>query len=158
MNEVLSKTDSANGNDNAQLDVEIQVVAFKLGNEEYAVDIVNVQDINRLLNITRVPKSVSYIIGVVNLRGNIVPVIDLHVKFSIEPLENENNKRIIVFNHDDTRIGFIVDEVSEVLRLNKEQIEAPDRVYTTIDPEHVTGIAKVEGRLLILLDLQKILE
>jgi purine-binding chemotaxis protein CheW len=139
-------------------DDEIQVVAFNLGKEEYAVDILNVMEINRLLNITRVPRAEGHIEGVVNLRGNIIPIINLHKQFNLESLGNEEDKRIIVFQFDDLKAGIIVDEVSEVLRLNKEDIEETDKVYSSINTEHIRGIAKVNDRLLILLDLLKILE
>jgi len=143
--------------DSYSQDNEIQVVAFKLGKEEYAVDILNVQDINRLLNITRVPRSENYIEGVVNLRGNIIPIINLHKKFNLQSEGNENDKRVIVFQLDDLKVGIIVDQVSEVLRLEKEDIEETGKVYSSINAEHIKGIAKVNNRLLILLDLLKIL-
>ena len=139
-------------------DDEIQVVAFNLGKEEYAVDILNVQEINRLLNITRVPKSENHIEGVVNLRGNIIPIINLHKKFNLQSEGNEEDKRIVVFQFDDLKVGIIVDEVSEVLRLGKEDIEDTEKVYSSINAEHIKGIAKVNNRLLILLDLFKIME
>lgn len=139
-------------------DEEIQVVAFNLGKEEYAVDILNVQEINRLLNITRVPRAENHIEGVVNLRGNIIPIINLHKKFNLQPAGKEEDKRIVVFQFDDLKAGIIVDEVSEVLRLAKEDIEETAKVYSSINAEHIQGIAKVNNRLLILLDLLKILE
>ncbi len=139
-------------------DDEIQVVAFNLGKEEYAVDILNVQEINRLLNITRVPRSEKHIEGVVNLRGNIIPIINLHKKFNLQSEGNEEDKRIVVFQFDDLKVGIIVDEVSEVLRLGKEDIEDTEKVYSSINAEHIKGIAKVNNRLLILLDLFKIME
>lgn len=137
---------------------EYQVVAFKLGKEEYAVDVLNVQEIERLLNITRVPRTKDYVDGVINLRGNIVPVINLHKKFNIDSSGSEDDKRIIVFQFDDIHAGIIVDEVSEVLRLNVNDIEETAKVYDSVAAEHIKGIAKVNDRLLILLDLLKILE
>lgn len=137
---------------------EFQIVAFKLGQEEYGVDVLNVQEINRLLNITRVPRTYDYIEGVVNLRGNIVPVINLHQKFNIQELGSEDDKRIIVFQFDDLKVGILVDEVSEVIRLKPSDIEETAKVYSSINAEHIKGIAKIDSRLLILLDLPKILE
>lgn len=137
---------------------EIQVVAFQLGQEEYAVEILNVQEINRLLDITRVPRAEHHIEGVVNLRGNIIPVINLHHKFNLQPSGNEEDKRIIVFQFDDVKAGIIVDEVSEVLRLRTADIEDTESVYGSITAEHIRGVAKVDGRLLILLDLHKLLD
>ena len=144
--------------DSYSQDDEIQVVAFNLGKEEYAVDILNVQEIERVLNITRVPRSTNYIEGVVNLRGNIIPIINLHKKFNLQAEGNEEEKRIIVFQFDDLKAGIIVDEVSEVLRLGKEDIEETGKVYGSINAEHIKGVAKVDSRLLILLDIFNILE
>ncbi|MGI5911170.1 MAG: chemotaxis protein CheW [Syntrophomonadaceae bacterium] len=136
---------------------EIQIVAFKLGEEEYAVDILNVQEIIRLLNITRVPKANNYIEGVINLRGNIIPIINLHKKFNLKSLNKEESKRIIVFQFEDVKVGIIVDEVSEVLRLSQNDIEETSKVYSSIDTQGVKGIAKVNNRLLTILNLSEIL-
>lgn len=137
---------------------DIQVVAFKLGKEEYAVDILHVQEINRLLNITRVPRTERYIEGVVNLRGNIVPIINLHTKYSIQSAGEEEDKRIIVFHIDDLKVGIIVDEVSEVINIKAKDIEETGRVYESTSSEHIKGVAKVDDRLMILLDLNKIFD
>ncbi|HAA09092.1 MAG: chemotaxis protein CheW [Syntrophomonadaceae bacterium] len=144
--------------DGYQEDEEIQVVAFRLGNEEYAVDILYVQEIIRLLNITRVPRSAQHIEGVVNLRGSIIPIANLHSRFDLQFSENQDDKRIIVFKFDEVQVGIIVDEVSEVLRIHQNDIEAADKVYGTLEADHIKGIAKVGERLLILLDLAKIFE
>lgn len=138
---------------------EIQVVAFKLGKEEYAIDILNVQEIIRLLHITRVPRANQFIDGVVNLRGNIIPIINLHKKFDLEPGDgNEDDKRIIVFEVEDIRAGIIVDNVSEVLRVRVKDIENGDTCQGGLNAEMIKGIAKIDERLLILLDLRKILD
>lgn len=137
---------------------EIQVVAFRLGQEEYAVDILNVQDINRLLSITRIPRAAKHIEGVVNLRGNIIPIINLHTRFNLEAAGAHEDKRIIVFQFEDIKTGIIVDEVSEVLRLNKKDIEETSKVYNSISADLIKGIARVEDRLFLLLDILKILE
>ncbi|CFX66267.1 CheW-like protein [Syntrophomonas zehnderi OL-4] len=135
----------------------VQVVAFQLGDEEYAVDILNVQEINRLLNVTRVPRSPDYIDGVVNLRGSIIPVINLHTKFNLNKNGEDEDTRIIVFQFEDVKAGIIVDKVSEVLHLHRSDIEETSKVYNSMDAEMIKGVAKVEDRLLILLDLQKLL-
>ena len=136
----------------------IQVVAFRLGKEEYAVDILHVQEIVRLLSITRVPRSARHIEGVVNLRGNIVPIINLHKRFNIASAGEEEDKRIVVFQYDDLKAGIIVDEVSEVLALNNNAIEETDKVYSSMSSDFIKGIARVDDRLFLLLDLQKIIE
>ncbi len=142
----------------SQQEEEFQVVAFQLGREEYAVDILNVMEINRLLGITRVPRAGKNIEGVVNLRGNIIPIINLHKRFGIQSDGNEEDKRIIVFQFDELKVGIIVDEVSEVLRIHTTDIEPTSQVYHSMSAEHIKGIAKVDDRLLILLDLLRILE
>lgn len=137
---------------------EIQVVAFQLGQEEYAVDIMDVQEIIRMLNVTRVPRTEQYIEGVINLRGNIIPLFNLHTRFNMTDLVGMEEKRIIVFQLDDQKAAIIVDEVSEVLRIAKKDIEETERVYGAIQADHIKGIAKVGDRLMILLDIYKILD
>jgi len=139
-------------------DQEMQVVAFRLGNEEYAVDILFVQEIIRLLNITRVPRSGQHVEGVINLRGNIIPIVNLHSKFNLQAAEDQEDKRIIVFKWDEVQVGIIVDEVSEVIRIQGQDIEPATKVYGALEADHIKGIAKIDNRLLILLDLVKIFE
>ncbi|MGE5381136.1 MAG: chemotaxis protein CheW [Methylocystaceae bacterium] len=139
------------------LDNEVQVVAFKLGDEEYAVDILTVQEIIRLLHITRVPRANQFIEGVINLRGNVIPIINLYKKFNLNNHISDDT-RIIVFQIGDMKAGFIVDGVSEVLRLNLDDIEETQNVYGSIDANLIRGIGKVEGRLVILLDPSHLLE
>lgn len=140
-----------------ELEEQIQVVAFQLGQEEYAADILDVLEINRLLNITRVPRADANIEGVINLRGNIIPIINLHRRFGLEALGDDDEQRIIVFQFDEVKAGIIVDRVSEVLHLNRSQIEASERVYNAMDSDFINGIAKVDDRLLILLNVKRLL-
>lgn len=137
---------------------EVQVVAFRLGDEEYAVNILAVQEIIRVLHITRVPRAHVYIEGVINLRGNVIPIINLHKKFGLRQSENNEDARIIVFHVDDVKAGFIVDGVSEVLRLTVDEIEATGQVYGQLDGNVIKGIGKVDGRLIILLDPVKLMD
>ncbi len=136
---------------------ERQVVAFQLGAEEYAVDIINVQEIIKLQKVTRIPRTEPWVEGVINLRGNIIPLFNLHTKFKLSAPDSTDEQRIIVFQLDDIKAAVIVDKVSEVLHLNCQEIEATDRVYEGINAEHIIGIAKLEGRILILLNIYKIL-
>ncbi len=154
----MENTSEMDVNANYDLNGGLQVVAFKLGKEEYAVDILHVQEINRLLNITRVPRTERFIEGVVNLRGNIVPIINLHTKFNLQSDGDQEDKRIIVFQIDDLKVGIIVDEVSEVLYVERSDIEETSKIYDAASSEHIKGVAKVDGRLLILLDLRKIFD
>lgn len=135
----------------------LQVVSFKIGNEEFGVDILKVREINRLVQITRLPNTPNFIEGVMNLRGKIIPVINLRKRLGLGEKNYDKDIRIIVVELNDKIIGFIVDSVSEVLRFSKSIIEPPPELISGIDTEYITGIAKLEDKLLILLDLEKIL-
>lgn len=135
----------------------LQLVSFKVGNEEFGVDILQVHEINKMTEITRVPKAPDFVEGVINLRGRIIPIVDLRKRFGMAPKEKDKETRIIVVDINGQTIGFIVDSVSEVIRLPQENVEdAPDLV-TGIDAEYIKGVGKMQDRLLILLDLEKIL-
>ena len=134
----------------------LQLVSFKIGEEEFGVDINIVQEINRMLQITKVPNTPDFIEGVVNLRGRIIPVIDLRVKLGLIKLEHGKNTRIVVIELKEQTIGFIVDEVNEVLRIPKSITETPPELVGGVNNEFITAIGKLEDRLLILLDLEKI--
>jgi purine-binding chemotaxis protein CheW len=136
---------------------EMQVVAFQLGLEEYAVDIINVQEIIKLHKVTRIPRTEPYVEGVINLRGNIIPLFNLHTKFKLPARGSSEDQRIIVFQLDDIKAAIIVDKVSEVLHINTGDIEATDHVYQGMNASHINGIAKIEDRILILLNIYKIL-
>jgi purine-binding chemotaxis protein CheW len=135
----------------------LQLVSFKIGNEEFGVDILQVQEINRLVDVTRVPNAPDFVEGVMNLRGRIVPVVNLRKRLGLEKRENDKDTRIVVVEIEGKTIGFIVDSVSEVLRVSKSVVEPPPELISGIDSEYIIGIAKLENRLLILLDLKKVL-
>lgn len=135
----------------------LQLVSFKIGDEEFGVDILSVQEINRMSQITKVPNTPDFIEGVINLRGRIIPVIDLRVKLGMARKEHGKNTRIVVVELKGQTIGFIVDEVSEVLRIPKDITEAPPEMVGGVRGDYITSIGKLEDRLLILLDLEKIL-
>jgi purine-binding chemotaxis protein CheW len=135
----------------------LQLVSFKLGQEEFGVDILKVQEINRMLEITEVPNSPDFVCGIVNLRGRMTPVIDLRYRLGLPKKEWDNDTRIIVVVINNKTMGFIVDAVSEVLRIPKRITEAPPEIVTGIDSGYITSIGKLEDRLLILLDLNKVL-
>ncbi len=134
----------------------LQLVSFKIGNEEFGIDILKVQEINRLMQITKVPNAPSFVDGVVNLRGRIIPVISLRSRLNMEKIEHDSKTRIIVVELQGTTVGFIVDEVSEVLRIPKSITEAPPAMVAGIDSDYITAVGKLEDRLLILLDLEKV--
>ena len=135
----------------------IQLVSFTIGDEEFGVDILKVQEINRMLAVTRVPNSPEYIDGVINLRGKVIPIIDLRRRFQMERKEHDKNTRIVVVELSGKVVGFVVDAVSEVMRIPKSVTEPPPPIVAGIDAEYITAVAKLEDRLLILLDLEKVL-
>lgn len=134
----------------------LQLVTFKLGNEEYAVDILKVQEINRMVEITTIPNAPVYVEGVINLRGKVIPVINLRKKFGFESKEVDAHSRIIVVDVGNT-VGLIVDSVSEVLRLSSDTVEPPPQMAGNNSADYILGIGKLEDRLLILLDIESLL-
>jgi purine-binding chemotaxis protein CheW len=135
----------------------LQVVSFALGSEEYGVDIAQVQEINRMVTITHVPQAPQFMEGVINLRGRLIPIIDLRTRFGMERAERTKNTRIVVTEIGSKRLGMVVDSVSEVLRIPVEQIEdAPDLV-AGVDTEYIRGVGKLDDRLIILLDLGRVI-
>ncbi len=135
---------------------ELQIVGFMLGEEEYGVDILSVNEILKMIKITRVPKSSTYVKGVINLRGNVVPILNIRKKFKGEEKTVDEATRIIILTVNNNRFGIIVDNVTEVIRIKEEDIEEPNLI-DSIDKKFVDGVGKYEGRLLILLKLEEIL-
>ena len=134
----------------------LQLVSFVVGTEEFAISILSVQEINRMMQITRVPQSPPFIEGVINLRGKIIPVMDLRKRFGLDKLEDLADARIIVVEVQGRVIGFTVDRVNEVLRLAADIVEPPPSMVCSIDSDFVKGVGKLNDRLLILLDLDKL--
>ena len=136
---------------------ELQVVTFHLGKEEFAVPILQIQEINKIVEITRVPNSPPFVEGVINLRGKVIPIIDLRKRFNLPLTELGKLSRIVVVNIADKNLGLIVDSVSEVLRLNTNSIEPPPTIVAGIDSDYIKGLGRIEDKIVILLDLNKIL-
>lgn len=136
---------------------ERQLVVFELAKETYGVDISRVQEIIRFQEITKVPKVPDFIEGVINLRGNVIPVIDLRKRFDFEEIEKTNATRIIVVEVDQYTVGMVVDAVSEVVRVNENSIEPPSNIIADIDTDYLSGVCKYEDQLIILLELSKVL-
>ncbi len=141
-------------NDSSEL---LQLVSFLIGNEEFGVDILYVQEINRMIQITKVPNAPDFVDGVINLRGRVIPVIDLRSKLGMNKKEHDKNTRIIVVEISGKTVGFIVDAVNEVLRIPKNITEAPPELVSGVNSEYIKAVGKLEDRLLILLDLEKVL-
>ncbi len=135
----------------------IQIVSFRIANEEFGIDIIKVQEIIRMVDITRVPNTPNYVIGVINLRGKVIPIIDMRRRLNLLETPYTKDTRIVVIEEDRKVVGFIVDSVSEVLRISKNITEPPPPMVSGISSDFINSIAKLEGRLLILLDLEKVL-
>lgn len=142
---------------NNDSDELLQLVSFKIGNEEFGVDILKVKEINRMVEITKVPNAPSFVEGIINLRGSVIPVIDLRVKLGLQSIAQSKDTRVVVTEINDQTLGFIVDQVSEVLRIPKNITEPPPAMVAGINSEYITAVGKLEDRLLILLDLEKVL-
>jgi purine-binding chemotaxis protein CheW len=135
----------------------VQLVSFKIGDEEFGVQILKVQEIVRMMEITKVPKSPPFVEGIVNLRGRIIPVIDMRKRFNLPPKQRDRDTRIIVVGLEQGTVGFIVDAVSEVLRIPINTIESTPQLVLGVDTEYISGVGKLQDKLLIILDLDKIL-
>ena len=135
---------------------QLQLVTFQVNNEEFAVDILRVQEINRMMDLTRVPQSPPEVEGVINLRGKIIPVLDLRTKFGMPRSARDEHNRIIVVEVHSKVIGFIVDRVHEVLRISSDIVDQTPQMVCSINSDFIAGVGKLEDRLLILLDLQKL--
>ena len=135
----------------------LQLVTFCLGEEEFGFDIFKVKEINKMMEMTKVPNSPPSVKGVINLRGTVTPVIDMRDKLGMIEKEYDKDTRIIVVESNEKNIGFIVDEVREVLRINSNIIEPPPEMVSGINSEYITNIAKLDDRLLILIDIEKII-
>lgn len=135
----------------------LQLVTFNLGSEQYAVDILKVQEINRMTDITRVPNAPSYVEGVINLRGKVIPVMNIRSKFNLDTKETDSMSRIMIVTVQGITMGLVVDSVSEVLRIPASIVDPAPPMASGIGSEYMMGIAKLEDRLIILLDLDKLL-
>ncbi len=134
----------------------LQLVTFEVGSEEFAIPILSVQEINRMMQITRVPQSPDFVEGVINLRGKIIPVVDLRRRFGLPASESHGDNRIIVVEIHGRVIGFTVDRVNEVLRISPGIVEPPPSMVCGLESEYVQGVGKLEDRLLILLELRRL--
>ncbi|KSU85089.1 purine-binding chemotaxis protein CheW [Fictibacillus enclensis] len=137
---------------------ELKIVVFRLKDEEYGVNVLNVLSIERVSPITRVPKTPSFVKGVMNLRGVVTPVIDLRSRFGMEEKDADDDTRIIIVNTEGMDVGLIVDAANDVLDLSLSDIEPTPEVAGGINARYLDGVAKMDGRLFILLRLDKVLD
>ncbi|MCZ6680349.1 MAG: chemotaxis protein CheW [Candidatus Poribacteria bacterium] len=136
---------------------ELQVVGFELGSEKFGVDILTVREIIPVGSITRVPNAPDFVEGIINLRGEVIPVIDLRKRVGIEQSEFQKSTRIIVVELDEQQVGFIVDVVSQVLRIATDTVEPPPEMVMGTGSEYIKGVARVADKLLMFLDLKRVL-
>lgn len=135
----------------------MQVVCFKIGEEEYGLEILKVQEILKLPKITKLPKSSPYILGIIDLRGQVIPIIDLSVKFAIKKSsDGHENLRAIVCDINGKRVGLGIDSVSHVVRIESKDIEPPPPVVRGISGKYIVGIAKSESGFIVILDIDQI--
>jgi purine-binding chemotaxis protein CheW len=135
----------------------IQIVVFRLANELYGADISAVREVGPLQRVTRVPRTPHYVEGVTNLRGRVIPVIDLRKRLGLPTATATKATRIAVAEIDGGQVGMIVDAVVEVLRIPMNSIEPPSAMLSKIDSDYMLGVAKVGDRLIIMLDLTRVL-
>lgn len=133
-----------------------QYVVFLLGKENYGVEIHSVTTIEKMLPYARVPKTPDYIKGVINLRGEIVPIMDIRTRFGIEISEETEETRVIIIKINDISLGIIVDEVDEVLDLNEEAIENVANFTNDLSMDYILGVGKIDGKIVTLLNIEKL--
>ncbi len=143
--------------DTKTVEQEKQLVVFDLYNEEFGLEITQVREIIKLPSITKLPHVSDYVKGVTNIRGEIIPIISLRKRFSITEEENTSETRVIIVDISDNQVGFIVDAVTEVMRIPASAIEPPPTNIAGLNKNYLKGVAKVEQRLIILLEVNKIL-
>ncbi len=137
-------------------DALLQLVTFSIQGEEFGVNILAVQEIIRTMEITKVPRTPKFVEGVINLRGKVIPIIDLRSRFGMKNRAYDANTRIIVVKLSQVVVGFVVDSVSEVLRIPENAVEPTPPVVAGLDSEYISGVANLQERLLILLELEKL--
>lgn len=135
----------------------VQLIVFSIGREEYGLEIEKVQEVIRMKTIKKLPRAPQFILGVMNLRGNIIPIVGLREKFNLEPLEYNEFTRIIVVNHKSKLIGMVVDEVNRVVTVPVENIEGNPDMVTDRTRALVRGVAKLDDQVIILVELDYLL-
>jgi len=140
------------------MEKDLHIVGFRIGNETYGVRIGSVREIVRVPEITSVPSAPDLIEGVINLRGKIIPVMDLRKRFGQTEIISDKRNRILVVELENKLIGLIVNAASEVLKIPPSEVDSPGSVFAEGESSYVTGVGKLKGRLIILLDIAKLLQ
>jgi len=149
MSEVTSAHDGADGH--------LEFLSFRLGGENYCIDILKVQEIRGYESVTAIANTPAFIKGVINLRGNIVPIVDLRIKFRLANVSYDATTIVIILNLNKKMIGVVVDSVSDVIAVPLEEIREAPRFGSTINTEFISGMATVEGRMLIVVDIERLM-
>ncbi len=136
---------------------ERQYVIFKLSSEEYGVDIMNVKEISEYKQSVKIPNTPKFVDGIINLRGDITPIINLKKRFNLDESSIDSDTRIIVINIKSRQVGFVVDEASQVIRLSEEDIEPAPELVAGVDKKYITGVGKLKDRIVLLLNLEEVL-
>ena len=135
-----------------------QMIIFDIGQEKFGVKITRIHEINRMTEITELPDTSRYFAGIINLRGDIISVVDLRKRLGLENVENTEDTRIIVVEYQDDDVGLIVDAVSEVLHIDEEEVEDPPQSMVGIKNDYLTGVVKIDDNIVNILDLDNLLE
>ncbi len=136
----------------------IQLVGFRLDKEDYAIAITKIQEIILMKPITRIPQVPDFIEGLINLRGSVIPIINLRKRFGLAPREVDDETRTIVVNIHDKTVGCIVDAVTQVMRINRDQIQPPPLSVLSVAHQYISGLARLDDRLLIILDIERLFD
>lgn len=136
----------------------MKIVIFRVNDEDYGIDVSIVNSIERMVDVTRVPNVSDYIIGVMNLRGSVVPLVDLRKRFGLDSLDYNDETRTIVVKLAEIEVGIVVDSCSDVTDIKKSEIEPPPTVIGDVESAYIQGVTKLDKRLIILLDMEKTLK
>ncbi|MFD2212830.1 MULTISPECIES: chemotaxis protein CheW [Bacillaceae] len=137
---------------------DLKVIVFQLQDEEYGIPVQQVRSIEKVQHITRVPRTASYIKGVINLRGVVTPIIDLRKRFGLKDLEDTESTRMIIVSKEDMEVGFIVDAANDVIDIHQDIIEPAPEVVGAVEVEYIQGVAKLDKRLIVMIDLEQVLK
>jgi purine-binding chemotaxis protein CheW len=137
---------------------EVKVIVFQLQDEEYGIPVQQVRSIEKFQHITRVPRTAAYIKGVINLRGVVTPIIDLRKRFGLEELSYTESTRMIIVSMNDMEVGFIVDAANDVIDIHQDITEPALEVVDSVKVEYIQGVAKLDKRLIVIIDLEEVLK
>lgn len=137
---------------------ELKLIVFQLNGKEYGIPVQNVYGIEKVQHVTRIPGTIPFVKGVINLRGVVTPVIDLRKRFDMDEYEYSDNTRIIIVAHEDIEVGLIVDSANDVIDITEDSIESSPEIGGVEEDDSISGVVKLDNRLLILIDLEKVLD